>query len=123
MSSSGRDPKSATNVIITSDSQSQEPGATSAPSLPKNKPAYTTELYPEGLPTHRDCVMEIDPDAVKSPALRRIIEEIQWEKAGGEMVETLEHTVMYNRVHNRHNRSVNGRGGYNRVHNRHNRGR
>jgi len=68
----------------------------------------------------------IDPATIPSAALRRLIAEIQHE-----MIETTDNDPgnpvlgiqAYNRIHNRHNRSIDSPQTYNRTHNRHNRGR
>jgi hypothetical protein len=67
-------------------------------------------------------VMTIDPKSLPSAVLQRLVAEVQWEIGHG-MVTTTERTMGYERVHNRHHRSLDNPGNpYNRVHNRHNRG-
>lgn len=71
--------------------------------------------------------LEIDMKNISSPTLQRLIEEVRRDKL--ESYYTDEHgnlitdapAYLYNRMHNRHNRSMGG--GYNRMHNRHNRSR
>lgn len=43
----------------------------------------------------KEAILEIDPDEVHSPALRRLIQDIQQETPA---------PSAYNRMHNRHNR-------------------
>ncbi len=45
------------------------------------------------------AVVDIDPDQVSSPALRRLLEEVRNEETG-----CAEQPYAYDRVHNKHNR-------------------
>ena len=77
----------------------------------------TTDDFPD--------LFEIDLQTIESAALRRLIEEIR-NDAVDEMVASRDTRAPhgYNRIHNRHNRSVDHPSvPYNRTHNRHNRGR
>lgn len=56
-------------------------------------------------------IWEIDLEKVESAVLRRLVEEAR--------NELLKPTQIYDRAHQRHNRTT---APYNRVHNRHNRG-
>lgn len=66
------------------------------------------------------AVRTIDPQAVKSTALRRLIEDVRACSVDAPLTEEeRQEAISYNRFHNRYNR---GRTDYNRFHNRHNRG-
>ena len=73
-------------------------------------------------------LLEVDLTRIESPTLRRLIEEVRQDEL--ESYYTDEHGnlitdspgFLYNRMHNRHNRSGPW-GPYNRMHNRHNRSR
>ena len=47
----------------------------------------------------RSAIQDVDPDGIKSPALKRLIDDIRDESNG-----SVSPSQAYNRVHNRHNR-------------------
>jgi len=66
--------------------------------MPENKLQSSQLQVKTGGRTEIPAVVDIDPDQVGSPALRRIVEEVQND---AELVAVAGH---YDRTHNRHNR-------------------